>query len=483
MQEVIYNLSINAEFSYLKHVKTNSYPVDGPAPNPVEMENLHSHPAFQLHLERKAFKIPSNSLLPGYEEGESKYYSLISYNRDKMRVLTDDNKKYRLFRSVIVNPFSHHVVSFSTPKAIPVDLFTSLYPPNATPYPIAVEEIVEGTMINLFWDAYYRDWEISTRQQIGARTKFGSMTVQEKDQYSWTHYSSSARIPSNVTFDKTFRQMFFETLKESNIDLDMFDTKYTYTFVMQHVENRLVLRCEECRLYLVDIFLIYNSPTDIEASARNPGYEISLVQPISLSAFRSQNPHLEGRLWYPRLYTTSGANHYTSYIHYYQDGRADFRDPGVMIRNRFTNDRTKVANPNYERIKDLRGNQPKPLYRYLELRRETRISDYCHYFPEYQRLFLSYESLLTEFGDTLYKEYKHVYISKSKPFEEVQESHVPHLRKLHRKYRRELAGKGLSITPSVVQQYVSSLTVSKQGKILTTELSQPVENAHESTDL
>ena len=75
------------------------------------------------------------------------------------------------------------------------------------------EEFIDGTMINLFYykGGKYDGWLISTRSTIGANCR-------------WTS-------------EKTFSELFNEA---KSFDYEPFDKDYTYTFVLQHPDNRIV---------------------------------------------------------------------------------------------------------------------------------------------------------------------------------------------------------------------------------------------------
>ena len=99
---------------------------------------------------------------------------LIKYDRE---YLTKENAKtLGLFRSVIVKEVceygknetitDYQILFAAQPKS--VDLEEIKFSP--TQYPIYIESIIEGTMINLFHDG--DKWCIATRSCIGADTQF-----------------------------------------------------------------------------------------------------------------------------------------------------------------------------------------------------------------------------------------------------------------------------------------------------------------------
>ena len=71
-------------------------------------------------------------------------------------------------------------------------------------------------------------WEIATRSNIGANCRFNN--------------------------HKTFREMFFEAAEAKGFTFDLLEKDYSYSFVLQHPENRIVVPFDKADLVLVEIF-------------------------------------------------------------------------------------------------------------------------------------------------------------------------------------------------------------------------------------
>ena len=95
---------------------------------------------------------------------------------------------------------------------------------------VYIEEYVEGTMINLFYNVDH--WEIATKQAIGGNNKF---------------FISSTNKP------QSFKEMFLECCVSSNLNIQELDTSLIYSFVMQHVNNRIINPVSENKLYIIHI--------------------------------------------------------------------------------------------------------------------------------------------------------------------------------------------------------------------------------------
>ena len=149
-------------------------------------------------------------------------YQIIRYDKDIMCI--DEYPTIGLYRSLICDLTGKKIVVFSPPKSIIIVNFSEKNDfENVT-----VEEFVEGTMINLFWEENLDDdeghWEISTRSVVEANVKF---------------YKES----------NTFRQMFFDAIEDLGINFDSLSKKYCYSLVLQHPKNRIVVPINETAIY------------------------------------------------------------------------------------------------------------------------------------------------------------------------------------------------------------------------------------------
>ena len=172
-------------------------------------------------------------------------YRVIKY--DKSLLSEDLISSYGLCRSVIIND-NDDMVSFTPPKSISADTFIKKYP-NIVEN-IVAEEFVEGTMINVFFDknvGLLGSWEISTRNIVGAICNF---------------YKSS-------NSNKTFRQMFIEAAMVCNLDINNLDKELSYSFVLQHPENKIVIPFSKPDLYLVAVYKIYNGLNNVNVKFYN----------------------------------------------------------------------------------------------------------------------------------------------------------------------------------------------------------------------
>lgn len=350
-----------------------------------------------------------------------KKYQVIRYNKN---ILTNSLiPTYGLCRSIIINN-NNKVLSFSPPKSIPSDEFITKY--NNINENLIAEEFIEGTMINVFWDpecGLTGSWEISTRNSVGAETSF----------YKYNNA-------------KTFRTMFLEASKENNLSLNMLNRGYSYSFVLQHPENRIVVPFQNPQLYLVGVYLI----SDLSLNMLR-------VYPIMINTLYDYWKTTS--IKFPQQYSFDS---YSELIEKYASMNTPYTTLGVVIYNSETGERCKIRNPVYEQVRLLKGNQPKLQYQYLVLRSEGKVGNYLNYYPESKVIFSQFRDQLHLFTNTLFSNYISCYIKKEKPLIEFSEQYRKHMFCLHQIYINELIEKKLFVTNTVVIKYVNSLHASQQ---------------------
>jgi len=364
-------------------------------------------------------------------------YRVIRY--DKNFIAYDLVPTYGLCRSVIVNS-SNRVVGFAPPKSILCERFMKQYSKGDEDGVVA-QEFIEGTMINVFWDSTLGvngGWEISTRNTVGATSKF--------------YKSANA---------KTFREMFLEAAEASNLLLQALNPIYSYSFVMQHPENRIVVPFKKPQLYLVGLYTIENNINDTNANANtnantndtNTNTSV-IVKPYDPQLFKLSFLEQSVTIKFPEVYKFTS---YSELIEKYASMNTTYSIMGVVLYNQNTGERSKIRNPNYEEVRFLRGNQPKLQYQYLSLRKDGKIKDFLQFYPENKKEFTSFRDQVHLFTETLFSNYRSCYVKKEKPLSEFSQQYRTHMYQLHQNYMNELREKKLFISHKIVQNYVNNL--------------------------
>ena len=318
-------------------------------------------------------------------------YSVYKYTKPVV------NSNLYKYRSVIC--IEDKVVCFSPPKSILYTDFCDLH----SSKDIVAEEYVEGTMVNVFWDG--TQWKTASRSKIDADCAFFDTNGQ-------------------------FCNMIKETLQDCRLDLDTLNKSHCYSFVMQHVNNRIVTSFEINRLYLIAVYVIDGLTVSVVSDFKSdPVWNSTTVQfPTKI-------------VWNWELNSNTQCLAHTM---------------GVIFKHNASGDRCKLRNPVYEYIRQLRGNQPKLQYRYLELRKMNKTSEFLKYFPEHTCQFNQFREKIHKYTHTLYNLYVSIYIKKTSGIE-IDRLYKKSLFMLHRLYKTTLVPQKLSINASRVIEYVNSL--------------------------
>lgn len=305
-----------------------------------------------------------------------KKYNLYLIKYDKKCINNENINTLGKYRSVIFD--KEKVVSFSPPKSL---RFNSNFNMND----LKITEFYEGTMINLFY--YNNKWEIATKSVIGANCKF------------YLHQK------------KTYREMFFEALNYLNIDLDIFNKKLSYSFVLQHPENRIVSNISNIKLILIKCYSFENNIIKEEAIDE----KLYFLKPADLTK---------------KFYKDNMEEIFNNYI---TNQKKDFNEVGIVLTNN-NFERIKIRNFYYEHVKHLKGNSPKMQFIYYSIKKLNRIKEFLTFFPENTGDFLKFKNELYNFTETLYQKYILCFIKKKAKLIDMEYEFKPHLYALHKKY-------------------------------------------------
>lgn len=354
-------------------------------------------------------------------------YKIISYDKQFLNYELVDT--YGLCRSVIVNS-ENNVVGFAPPKSLQADTFLKLYPVKTND--IVAEEFVEGTMINVFFDptiGLTGGWEISTRNIVGATCGF---------------YKNISSENPTLSTKKSFRTMFLEAAKTNGLLLENLNKNLCYSFVLQHPDNRIVIQVKKPTLYLVSIYRIDNSDKN------------------NIKVYYYDMEDIKNSFWgdavikFPEIYESDD---YSKLIDTYASMNTPYDKMGLILFNKKTGHRTKIRNPVYEEVRQLRGNQTKLQYQYLSLRKDGKVKEFLKYFPDNKKELSFFRDQLHLFTTTLHENYIACYIKKEKPLKEFSPQFRTHMFYVHQKYLTELKEKKLHMTYKEVINYVNSIEI------------------------
>ncbi len=366
-------------------------------------------------------------------------YSIIKYDKQAYGLIEEDYKTIGLLRSIVVND-EGRIVAFSPPKSLAItkereEHFNN----NNIMSPISgdddqmtntnewcAEEFVEGTMINLFYSEKGNAWEIATKSTVGGNVTFFS--------------PKNPKENIEVRDKDTFRNMFFETCAKLGFKYENLPKEFMYSFVLQHPKNRIVLPINEAVIYIIGVYSVNQDTLEV----------------LQLNTKGVVDKYCDNLVLRPKplscdKYTISGLkNEYASM-------NSSFDIMGVVFNNMITGERMKVRNPNYEMVKNMKGNEQKLQLQYLTLRHGGRIADYLKCYPEYKGSFSVFRTQVHAFTNSLHQNYIDCYVLKKKKLDEFPKQYKKHMFLLHKKYIEELREVKGSVNFNYVVVYVNGL--------------------------
>jgi len=345
------------------------------------------------------------------ENSESNTLFLIQYIKHNLNY--SNITSLGQFRSVITD--GTKIISFAPPKSVELDTLTRQC---NTQENTNITEFCEGTMINLFYNTDRDDWEIATRGNIGARCKF----------YQYT--------------PKTFRTMFLEAMNELNIEFTAFDKTKSYSFVLQHPDNRIVVPFKEKQLILTNIYAF----DKFTVYQMNDTFVQQESERLKCGYPRCINEVIDGVLV-----------SFDSIINIFSSMSQDYRIVGAMLVDTITGFRAKIRNPTYEYVRQLKGNSPKIQFQYYNLRKLGKVREFLHYYPEMRVKFSEMREELHKWTNALFRNYTLCYIKKAAPLKDYPFPFRPHMYQLHQIYLNELRAERAYVSRNVVIDYVNNL--------------------------
>ena len=356
------------------------------------------------------------------------------------------------YRSIVLSADTLYPLAFSPVRATPLDLF--LKNNSISSDEIQVNEIIEGTMINLFYLPDKSRWEIATKSAVGGNYWY------YRTQYN--NPGTEAEEPALASEQLTFREMFLDAFRvELDTPLDKvpciaaLSKDFSYCFVLQHPANHIVLDITCPRVWLVGMYAISENISE-------SGY---IVENIPQWRYPEFVPELlqEGIVQIPQTYGFPYDVDLTELVNIAACWEPNFL--GYMFTNTLTGERSSLENPNYSRLCSLRGNHPNLQYQYYVLLRMGKVAEFLWYFPRYKKLFSRFYEQYHQFITAIHNTYVGYYIQKSPIARSLDKTAFPkkcfvHAARIHhRVYIPSLSspeGKTI-IRRSVVRKYVETL--------------------------
>ena len=374
-------------------------------------------------------------------------YKIIKYSKDNIKSLmeTDYDKYLEIskYRSVIIR--NNKVVCFAPERSLEYSLFVNNYSTENS----WLEDYIDGTMINVFYDNIKQTWEIATRSTVGANIVFFN------DVKNYKYFDNNNYFKDY--YNLTFRSMFFEACNTCNLDLNCLDVKYVYSFVLQHPFNRIVTPIITPVIYLVKVYEITH-PINNVLSSNN--LDRVTINEINIQSLVNSPPYIfiNSNIKFVNKYPVTS---FKDIKDYYSSGNAGYNCVGCFLYSK-DGTRSKIRNASYEEVRKLRGNQPKLQFNYLSLKQENKVGEFLQYYPEHTVIFNKFKLVLYSYTNNLFMNYISCFIRKEKPLKEYDFEYKTHMYKLHEKFKTELKPNKKIIDKKFVIDYVNSLHPAQQ---------------------
>lgn len=253
---------------------------------------------------------------------------------------------------------------------------------------------IDGTQIKLYY--YNNKWNCATTRCIDANKSF--------------FYGK-----------KCFNELFKEA--SVNLNYNKLDTNYCYSFVLQHIENRIVIKyTKNDIIHVLTRDLSKDNYPLID-------HNIGIDTPINIDIFN--NKELKNELQKIKNYE------------------------GIVLMN--GNTFYKFRFKHYERLKQLRKNTNNLFYEFIINKQNKTLDEFILYYPEFSKLFKEYEIRLQLIIKKLHNLYINININKVMHLNEVESYLKYHLYKIHGIYimKRQI------IKKEIIYEYLLNLNTNQ----------------------
>ena len=410
-------------------------------------------------------------------------YTVLNYEKG---FVCFDDKISPIYRSVIMDANTQAICAFSPPKSSTVFAPDDYHKP-LDPDRWIVNEIVEGSMVNLWYDPTAGCWEISTKTDVGGEYIYFRHDLSDGSDADVCDANEMSDTP--FIGQVTYKTMFLDATGKGtgegtgegthiqNINdlvcLQEWDTRYCYSFVLQHPQNHLVLNIDRPRLYLVAVY-------DTSFPMMN------MVEMVHPDTYRMWE-WLAKCPWicYPQQQVLDRKSTYASLVNRYSSIHGSSDVVGVMMTDWTTGVRYKIVNTVYMGRKELCRNNSCIFYQYLCIRylnnppnssvvlqnitRDpmvqspsrpslNKLTDFLEKYPSYRPVFARLDILMEQFIYNIYRSYQSRYMKRTG--EVISHRYMPHIYNMHHMvYLPSVAhGQKRKITMQVVQEYLNAMT-------------------------
>jgi hypothetical protein len=253
------------------------------------------------------------------------------------------------------------------------------------------EEFLDGVMLNMYWDTNLNTWRLASRGNMDAQNTFYSR--------------------------RPFATLFMEALMAQNLLLNELNRDYTYSWVLQHPEERIVVSTPYGlpRVRIVEMARFLEN--GVQLVAREPGtflpakFRETLPERHALATVEDVKERVAA--WGKR------------FGHQWQ---------GLILKNVGAGEapkRWKIRTDQYLLARELRGNVAKLPFVWLERWSDNKINQYLRQYPEEEHAANSVIERFKACTQETFDLYQKVYREKAFPLKEAPQKYRKLLWELH----------------------------------------------------
>jgi hypothetical protein len=428
-----------------------------------EIRSWCSDRGFLLHFS-KTVSSSSSSL------SSSVFYTL-KYDRSKLTPEQYDT--VGRFRSVVFDRYGR-ICSVAPPKMLTLTDDMKKFEVNSVNGTLFAEELVEGIMVNLFWNEEEGKWYIATKSCVGEVSFDHILQAEAEAEAAATDVEvgeDSSKEFQRVSVQELLRRRICEVLCLMPCGLALLPKQYCYSLVVQHPKNQIVNVIRVPKLYLVAVYEITAQDTDacgvnvirVNRDIFSVGFGGSVSHmPSTLTCVQDDTETVAHTATASATFAAHTVEDYTKMY-----ASADTRSvslPGIVFVDTDTGFCYKQRNPKYESVKKRKGMEQKLIAQYLQLRKDRAIDEYLKYHPQHSRAFRQFRDRLHDYTQRLYNAYIEHYVKKhAKPLKEYDRELKIHMYKLHHEvYLTTMKLSGAFVTMHTAITYVNQLATAQQ---------------------
>jgi hypothetical protein len=400
---------------------------------------IQTYPAWD---ELRSFLISEEGGYLDIVDDENSDICIIKYNKDTSVFA---HEHVRWFRSVVWNKTTNRPVCVAPPRAVPeygklscnesfdeASMNGETIPQKL--YRIMLcQKYIDGSMINIFQQQVNAPAEMASRSRIGATGNYHSK--------------------------RAFHELVEDCLNKQTIDIAEFvhkvrenmhqirnatDESVFCSFVMQHPDNRIVVKVSEPHMYIVHMGVVQEDGIVMITENDNEWIKpfVELLQQKDMIIPKALEPS-------PSSETVEDWVQQYSYD-------MNYIEQGLTMKDG-NGGRMKIRTREYTTLKRWRGNTNRDDVRFVQLWKGGELDYYLRHYPEDKDKYAELEKNLKKEIADVYKLYVNVHIQKTIDIERIDKRFRPHLFSLHGMYLQKLRPNGMRIREKDVEMYLKNL--------------------------